>query len=79
MPSSPPEYVANNFDNWHKRKGYTSHSRIMQDFITGNNLTVMDFMYNQDVKYTYFNIPRVIRTWIDHVISAGVLGSDVLG
>ena len=50
----PSEYVANNCDNWHKRKGYTSHSRIMQDFIMGNNVTVMDFMYNQRSKIHIF-------------------------
>ena len=57
--------------NWHKSKGFNVHSRIMNDFIIGNNLTVADHLFKQNVAYTYFNIPRDIHTWIDHIMSTG--------
>ena len=31
--------------NWHKSKGFNVHSRIMNDFIIGNNLTVADHLF----------------------------------
>ena len=55
--------------NWHKLTGFNGHSRILNDFIQGNSLKVLDHMYSQAVNYTYFNIPRKIYTWIDHILS----------
>ena len=63
LPKSKPSH------NWFKSKGFNVHCRILHDFIVGNNLTVVDHVFNQSVKYTYFNIPRNINTWIDHIIS----------
>ena len=55
--------------NWHRSKGFTPYSRLLNDLIYGNNFKVIDHEFKQDVKYTYFNIPRQIYTWIDHMIS----------
>ena len=43
----------------------------MNDFIIGNNFTVADHLFEKNVAYTYFNIPRDIHTWIDHIMSTG--------
>ena len=49
-------------NNWHRSKGFTPYSRLLNDLIYGNNLKVIDHEFKQDVKYTYFNIPRQIYT-----------------
>ena len=54
--------------NWHRCKGFNTHSKIMFDFITGNNLVCADMCFNQKVKYSYFCHKRNIYTWIDHVL-----------
>ena len=59
----------NTAKNWHRKSGFNNHSRLMNDFINGNDFTIVDHMFHQDVQYTYFNIPRDIHTWIDHVLS----------
>ena len=55
--------------NWYKRNGFTSHSKLMHDFIVGNTLNVVDLAFKQHVNYTYFNIARGVFSWIDHVLS----------
>jgi hypothetical protein len=64
-----PRSCSNLSVNWHKANGFNSHSCILHDFIVGNGLKVVDQMFKQSVNYTYFNIPRGIQTWIDHIIS----------
>ena len=41
----------------------------MYDFIDGNGFKVADLEFKQNIDYTYFNIPRNINTWIDHIIT----------
>lgn len=55
--------------NWYKRNGFTSHSKLMHDFIEGNNLNVADFSFTQPVRYTYYNTTRGVYSWIDHMLS----------
>ena len=54
--------------NWCRRPGYNRHSSIMYDFMQTNDLLVTDFLYDQNVSYTYFCNSRNIFTWIDHVL-----------
>ena len=56
-------------NNWYKSKGFNAHIRLLCDFLVGNELSIVDFMFYQKTSYTYFNISRNIRTWIDHVFS----------
>ena len=56
-------------NSWIKSKGFASHSKIMYDFIDGNGFKVADLELKQNIDYTYFNIPRNINTWIDHIIT----------
>ena len=54
--------------NWHKKKGFNTYSVLLYDFLTYNNYTSGDLLFNQKTKYTYFNHKRKIYTWIDHII-----------
>ena len=56
-------------NNWYKSKGFNAHIRLLCDFLVGNELSIVDFMFYQKTSYTYFNISRNIPTWIDHVFS----------
>ena len=40
--------------NWYKHDGFSKHSHIMNDFIVGNDLDVVDFRFKQDVSYPIF-------------------------
>lgn len=42
---------------------------MLNDFIVGNDLSIVDHIFHQNNQYTYFNISRNIHTWIDHVFS----------
>ena len=53
---------------WFKAKGFTRHSSILYDFVTGNDLSVADFLFPQSVQYTYFNHANHHYSWIDHVL-----------
>jgi len=55
--------------NWHKQKGFNSHSRILYDFLLSNELIVSDFMFGQKSTYTYFVHKNRTYTWIDHVMA----------
>jgi len=55
-------------NNWYKSKGSNAHSRLLSDFIVGNELSIADLFYKK-TSYTYFNISRNVRTWIVHVFS----------
>ena len=54
--------------NWYKRDKFTSHSKLMYDFISGNNFNIADLTFKQDVPFTYFNIARGVYSWIDHML-----------
>ena len=71
----PQSNVTSN--NWYKSKGFNTHSRLLRDFIVGNELSIVDFMFYQKTSYTYFNIPRTVRTWIDHVFSTNYDVCDI--
>ena len=51
-------------NNWYKSKGFSARSRLLRDFIVGNELSIVDFMFYQKTSYPYFNISRK-RTNID--------------
>jgi len=49
----------------------------LRDFIVGNELSIVDFMFYQKTSYTYFNIFRNLRTQIDHVFSTNYDVCDI--
>jgi len=49
----------------------------LRDFIVGNELSIVDFMFYQKTPYTYFNIFRNPRTQIDHVFSTNYDVCDI--
>ena len=53
---------------WYKEKGFNRHSSVLYDFVTGNDLSVADFLFPQTVRYTYFNHLNRHYSWIDHVL-----------
>jgi exonuclease III len=53
---------------WYRQKGYNPHCHIMYNFIEANNLAVADFMFKQDLGYTYFCDTLGVKSWIDHVL-----------
>jgi exonuclease III len=55
--------------HWYKEKGYNEHSKLLYDFLTGNELIAVDLDHNPADSFTYFSIENNTFTWIDHVIS----------
>ena len=56
------EYLS---DNWYTRKPYNKHSAIMFEFLCQNKMCVANFMYDQDVSYTFRR--GTVSSYIDHV------------
>ena len=50
----------------------------MYDFLSGNDLILSDFQFQQSVKYTYFCDKTDVYTWIDHVASAKFDSDNVI-
>ena len=46
--------------NWHKQKGFNIYSALLYDFLTYNDYTPGDLLFNQKTKYTYFCHKRKI-------------------
>ena len=63
---------------WYARPGFNRHSAIMYDFLSGNDLILSDFQFQQSVKYTHFCDKTDINTWIDHVASAKFDSDNVI-
>ena len=63
--------------NWYNSKGCNARSSLLPDFIFDNELSIVDFMFYQKTSYTYFNISRNVRTWIDHVFSTNYDVCDI--
>ena len=56
-------------NNWYTSQDFNGHSCLMRDFIVGNKLSIVDFMFYQKTSYTYFNISRNVRKWVYHVFN----------
>ena len=54
---------------WTARMGFTPHSAIMYDFLITNNFVCVDFEYEQNLTYTYFQHETNVYTWIDHILN----------
>ena len=54
--------------NWYKTAGYNKNSRILYEFISDNDLSVLDLLSNQGRDYTYFCHTSQRYTWIDHCL-----------
>ena len=54
---------------WTAWKGFTPHSAIMYDFLITNNFVCVDFEYEQNLTYTYFQHETNVYTWINHILS----------
>ena len=54
--------------SWYKSQGFNKNSRIMYDFISDNDLCLLDFINDQIVNYTYFCHTSGKYTWIDHCL-----------
>ena len=61
----PKEFKLN--PRWYKGRGFNRHGSIMYEFLTGNELILADFMFPQEVSYTYFCDKINVHTWIDHI------------
>jgi endo-1,4-beta-mannosidase len=53
---------------WYQQHPYNKHSYILHDCLTSNYLKAVDFNFDQDVSYTYFNATS--QSYIDHVFSS---------
>ena len=65
LPQLPPSHA-----NWFKCRGFTKHSKILNDFMSDCNLVALDLMNVQSVQHTYFCHSRGVYSWIDHVLCA---------
>ena len=54
--------------NWFKKKGFSTYSHILYDFLDHNNLMAVDLLYKQPTAYTFFCHKNRHYTWIDHII-----------
>jgi len=52
---------------WERARGFNSHSKLLHDFLTTNNLVACDFSTRQTSNFTYFCLTRDVYSWIDHV------------
>ena len=52
--------------NWHRQHPYNNRSVILYDFILDNNLCVGNFMFQQNLNYTYRK--NGFMSYIDHVL-----------
>ena len=53
---------------WYKKGGFNQNSSILYDFVVGNDLCVLDFLYKQSVDFTFFCYTAKHFTWIDHIL-----------
>ena len=53
-------------DRWYSKKPYNKHSAIFYEFLKENEMTVANFMFPQDINYTYHQGEKC--SYIDHVI-----------
>jgi len=49
-------------------QGFNANSKIMYDFVVGNDLNMGDFTYPQSSNYTYLQHTLGIYTKIDHIL-----------
>ena len=53
---------------WYKKDGFNQNSSILYDFIVGNDLCVLDFLFKQSVDFTFYCYAAKHFSWIDHII-----------
>ena len=63
------------YQNWCKKTPFNSYSVILYNFIVDNNLYVVNFMYDQNVNFTYQKGGKV--SYIDHVLASVHLDDNI--
>ena len=53
-------------NNWHKCRPFSRNSALLYNFIEDNDLCVVNFIYSQDVNFTYSNANGSL--YIDHIL-----------
>lgn len=59
----PSQNMLNKY--WYRRHPFNNHSYLLHDFLSGNDLCVSNFMFDQNCNNTYFNANS--RSYIDHI------------
>jgi hypothetical protein len=54
-------------NRWFRKRGFSSHSVLLYDFLVSNDMVAVDLLYKQMCDYTYSCITRGVYTWIDHI------------
>jgi exonuclease III len=61
---------------WYRSRPFTSHSLMLHDFLVDNELCVANFLFDQNVNYTYEK--GNAKSYIDHVFISKYLSDSVL-
>ena len=63
---------------WYTKSGFNENSHILYDFITFNNLLVLDMCYSKKVDFTYFCYENGHFSWTDHTLCINHDAANVL-